>query len=218
MTLKKKRNEALYFLNTISKHFPDAKIELDYDAKDPWQLLVAVVLSAQATDKKVNEVTPKLFHAFPNVQAFARADPSKVEPYVKSLGFFRQKSKNLVSAAKRIVDELDGQVPKERDVLQTLAGVGPKSAAVILGNAFGGPGMPVDTHVGRVSRRLGLTKQTDPSKGEAELCALFPRERWNEAHHAFIWHGRRICKAPVPLCSQCPVQKRCPKVGVTKQR
>lgn len=206
--------KALYFLDTICAYFPEAKIELCFDKKDPWQLLVAVALSAQTTDKAVNKVTPVLFEAYPTVQDFAKATPEEVEPYVKTLGFFRNKAKNLVLAARMIVKDFKGKIPKDRALLETIPGVGPKSAAVIIANAFGVPAIAVDTHVGRVARRLGLTKNTNPSKVEADLTKLFPKERLLEAHHALIFHGRRICHARRPNCLECPVTKKCPKIGV----
>jgi endonuclease-3 len=214
MPTLKKRQEALYFLDAISAHFPNAKIELDYDVKDPWQLLVAVVLSAQSTDVGVNRVTPALFKRFPNVKAFAKAEPEDVEPLIQSLGFFRNKAKSLVGAAQKIVADFGGKLPRSREDLESIPGVGPKSAAVIIANVFGEPAIAVDTHVGRIARRLGLTKHEDPNKVETDLTALLPKERLLEAHHAIIWHGRRICNARKPLCSQCPVEARCPKVGV----
>lgn len=209
------KKDALYFLNKISARFPDAKIELDYHKEDPFTLLVAVMLSAQTTDVNVNKATPALFKRFKDVYAFAKATPEAVEPYVRSLGFFRNKAKAVVAAAKRIVEEFGGQVPKHRAVLETLPGVGAKTAAVVVANVFGQPAIAVDTHVARIARRLGLTKEKNPDKIEAELTALFPKKRLLEAHHVFIWHGRRICNARKPLCSQCPVQERCPKIGVT---
>ncbi|MES2503874.1 MAG: endonuclease III [Myxococcota bacterium] len=211
MTSKAK---ALYFLDTICAEFPDAEIELDYDKKDPWQLLVAVALSAQTTDKAVNKVTPDLFEAYPDAKAFSQATPADIEPYIRTLGFFRMKSKNLVLAGKKIMTDFGGAVPKERDALESIPGVGPKSAAVILANAFGVQAIAVDTHVGRIARRLGLTAEKDPSKVETDLTKLFPKDRLLEAHHAFIFHGRRICHARKPNCPGCPVQKKCPKVGV----
>jgi len=209
------KNDALYFLNKISARFADAQIELDYDKKDPFTLLVAVMLSAQTTDVNVNKATPKLFAKFKDVYAFARAKPEELEPYVRSLGFFRNKAKAVCAAAHRIVEEFDGKVPSDRAILETLPGVGSKTAAVVVANVFGQPAIAVDTHVARISQRLGLTKQKNPDKIEAELTRLFPNARLLEAHHAFIWHGRRICKARKPLCSECPVQERCPKIGVT---
>jgi len=215
MGVQANRTRAMQFLNDLSAFYPDAQIELDYNKKDPWQLLVAVVLSAQATDVRVNIVTPALFAAFPDVFAFSQADPLDVEYYIRSVGFFRNKAKNIVAAARQLVAHYGGVLPQERALLEELPGVGAKSAAVIIANAFGVPAIAVDTHVGRIARRLGLTKQLDPSKVEAELTALWPKERLLEAHHVLIWHGRRICFARKPACSKCPVQKKCPKVGVT---
>lgn len=214
MISPQKKKLALYFLDKISKEFPNAKIELCFDSHDPWQLLVAVVLSAQTTDKKVNEVTPALFKAFPDVYAFAKASAEQIEPYIKTLGFFRNKAKSLAGAARMLVEQYQGKLPHERDMLETLPGVGPKSAAVIVANVFGQQAIAVDTHVGRIARRLGLTSHTDPNKVEADLTALLPHNRLLEAHHALIWHGRRICHARKPLCEQCPVTSKCPKVGI----
>lgn len=214
MPTAEQRKEALYYLNKITAHYPDAVIELDYQDDNAWELLVAVVLSAQCTDKKVNEATPGLFGAFPDVYAFARASAEEVEPYIRTLGLFRGKAKNLVASARRIVTDYQGEVPSERAVLESLPGVGKKSAAVIVANIFGEPAIAVDTHVGRVTRRMGLTAHTNPDKVEQELTALFPKKRLLEAHHAFIWHGRRICHARRPECEVCPVRRKCPRVGV----
>ena len=201
--------KALYFLDTLSAYFPEAQIELCFDKKDPWQLLVAVVLSAQTTDKAVNKVTPNLFAAYPTVYDLAKATPEEIEPYVQTLGFFRNKAKNLVLGARKIIQDFDGKLPKDRPLLESIPGVGPKSAAVIIANAFGVPAIAVDTHVGRVARRLGLSKNQDPSKVEADLTNLFPKERLLEAHHVFIFHGRRICHARKPSCQECPVALKC---------
>lgn len=208
------RRRASWFLDGVTTRFPAAKIELDYSDGDAWELLVAVVLSAQCTDKKVNEATPALFAAFPDVRAFARAAPEEVEPWIRTLGLFRSKAKNLVATARILVQDFGGRVPSERAILETLPGVGKKSAAVIVSNAFGEPAIAVDTHVARVTRRMGLHDEDNPHKIEDELTALLPRERLLEAHHAFIWHGRRICSARKPLCDECPVRARCPRVGV----
>jgi endonuclease III len=205
---------ATAILDALRDRFPEAKIELDFAPHDPWQLLVAVVLSAQATDVSVNKVTPALFHAFPDVHAFARATQADVEPFIKSIGLFRNKAKNLVAAARKIEALHGGRVPSARALLEELPGVGSKSAAVIVANCFGEPAIAVDTHVGRVTRRLGLTKHTDPDKVEADLTALLPRARLLEAHHTFIWHGRRICHARKPDCETCPVASVCLRVGV----
>ena len=214
MPTSSQRERALRILDGLAAHFPEAKIELDYQAGDPWQLLVAVVLSAQSTDVGVNKVTPALFAALPDVHAFARSAPTEVERYIKTLGLFRNKAKSLVGAAQAIVGKHGGLVPRARAALEELPGVGKKSAAVIVANAFGEPAIAVDTHVGRVTRRLGLTKHDDPWKVEQDLTALLPRERLLEAHHTLIWHGRRICHARKPACAECPVEKWCHKVGV----
>lgn len=208
------KRRARFFLDAICARFPDAKIELDYAPAEPWQLLVAVVLSAQCTDKKVNEATPQLFAAFPDVRAFAAATAEEVEPYIRTLGLFRGKARNLVASARRLVEEFGGEVPASRAVLETLPGVGSKSAAVIVSNVFGEPAIAVDTHVARVTRRMGLHEESNPDRIEARLTALFPRQRLLDAHHALIWHGRRICDARKPACDACPVATRCPRVGV----
>ncbi|MDP2340125.1 MAG: endonuclease III [Deltaproteobacteria bacterium] len=214
MTAKEKERKArgLRILDALVERFPDARCELDHDG--PWQLLVAVVLSAQATDVSVNKVTPALFAAFPSVLHFAAADADDVEPFIKSIGLFRNKAKNVVGAARQIVAMHGGVVPADRAHLEALPGVGAKSAAVLIANCFGVPAIAVDTHVGRVSRRLGLTRQTDPNKVEADLTALWPRARLLQAHHTLIFQGRRICDARKPHCSACPVSAECKKVGV----
>lgn len=205
---------ALQYLDAISDEFPDAEIELCFAAGDVWQLLVAVSLSAQTTDKKVNEATAGLFKAFPKMADFAVAEPEDVMPYIKTLGFFRNKAKNAVMAARMIIEDFDGVIPSDRKLLESIPGVGPKTAAVIIANAFGQQAIAVDTHVGRIARRLGLTKEMDPNKVERDLTRLFPTDRLLDAHHALIWHGRRICHARKPICSICPVSKVCPKIGV----
>ncbi len=208
------RARALRILDGLCARFPDARCELDHDG--PWQLLVAVVLSAQATDVSVNKVTPALFAAFPTVTAFANAEPAAVEPFIKSIGLYRNKAKNVVAAARRIVDAFNGIVPAAREDLETLPGVGSKSAAVLIANCFDVPAIAVDTHVGRVARRLGLTKHTDPDKVEVELTALWPKDRLLQAHHTLIFQGRRICDARKPRCSECPVVAECKQVGIDR--
>ncbi len=212
MSAREKKTRALRILDALVERFPDARCELDHEG--PWQLLVAVVLSAQATDVSVNKVTPRLFGAFPTVQHFAAANAVDVEAFIQSIGLFRNKAKNVVGAARKIVGEHGGLVPAEREALEALPGVGAKSAAVIVANCFGVPAIAVDTHVGRVSRRLGLTRHTDPDKVEAELTSLLPRERLLQAHHTLIFQGRRICESRKPRCSACPVAGECNKVDV----
>lgn len=206
--------QAKYFLDKIVARFPDAEIELCFETGNAWQLLVAVSLSAQTTDKKVNEATDPLFKAFPSMHDFAVAEPEDVIPYIKTLGFFRNKSKNLVLAARKIINEYAGDVPSDRKALESIPGVGPKTAAVLVANLFGQQAIAVDTHVGRIGRRLGLTKETDPNKVERDLTALFPKKNLLLAHHALIWHGRRICHARKPNCEECPVLRKCPKIGL----
>jgi endonuclease III len=210
------RARALRILDGLVAHFPDARCELDHDG--PWQLLVAVVLSAQATDVSVNKVTPALFQAFPTPHAFAAVEPATVEPFIKSIGLYRNKAAHIVAAARRVVADFDGVVPSSREALETLPGVGSKSAAVIIANCFGVPAIAVDTHVGRVSRRLGLTRQMDPDKVERELTALWPAERLLQAHHTLIFQGRRVCAARAPACDACPVERDCRKVDVEAAR
>lgn len=199
-------------LLTLDELYPEARCELDH--ADPWQLLVAVVLSAQCTDAKVNQVTPGLLAALPSPAAMAGASPDDVEQHIRSLGLFRNKARNLVAAARILVAEHGGQVPCDRAALQALPGVGRKSASVVLAVAFGVPALAVDTHVGRLAVRLGLSPHHDPAKVEQDLCALYPEHQWVALHHALIWHGRRLCTARNPGCDRCPVRPDCPRIGV----
>lgn len=205
---------AAYYLEILQKTFPDAKIELNYDKNDPWQLLVVVSLSAQSTDKKVNEISPCLFNRFKTVYDFAQANEEEIAFYIKKLGLYRNKAKNLKLAALKVIKDFNGQIPKTRNLLETLAGVGKKTSAVIVANAFNTPAIAVDTHVARVSYRLGLTKNTNPDKIEKDLCSLIPSKLWLIAHHTFIIHGRRICLAKRPKCLNCPLNNSCLKIGI----
>jgi endonuclease III len=201
----KKRALAIY--NDLLKCYPDAYCELDFHK--PHELLIATILSAQATDVGVNKATPALFKAFPTPAHYAHAAPEQIEPYVKSLGFFRAKAKSVHEAMKRIVEEYDGKVPNTMQDLLTLRGVARKTANVILGNAFGiNEGVVVDTHIIRLAKRFGLSKHTDPKKIELDLMALFPRETWAMLSHLLIWYGRRICRARGALCAEHPVCRR----------
>ena len=215
MTTKSLKNRALFVLERLIATYPNAEIELDYKRTDPWQLLVVVSLSAQSTDKKVNQISPARFERFNNVRAFAEAEATEIEPYIKTLGLYRNKAKHLVLAAKKIVEQFGGEVPENRADLESIAGVGKKTAAVIIANAFGEPAIAVDTHVSRISQRLGLTKEKDPDKIETALMELFPKNLWLKAHHTMIFHGRRICFARKPWCSQCSVRDLCPRIGLT---
>ena len=189
--------------------YPDAHCELDYAS--PYQLLVATILSAQCTDKRVNMTTPALFARYPDARALARADQAALEELVKSTGFFRMKAKNLIAMAKDVVAKDNGEVPASMEALHALAGVGRKTANVVLGNAFNiNEGVVVDTHVGRLAVRLGLTRETDPHKVEAALMPLFPRDTWTMLSHLLIWHGRRVCDAKKPRCGECTLNDICP--------
>lgn len=190
-------------LAILERTYPHAVTALEYT--NPFQLLVAVILSAQCTDARVNLITPALFAKYPDAASLARAKLPDVERIIKSCGFFRMKAKNLVGAARGLIAEHAGEVPRERDALEALPGVGRKTANVVMSVAFAEAAFAVDTHVFRVSHRLGLTLATTPRGVEDDVTQLVPSEQWRFAHHWLILHGRTICKAPVPLCAQCPV-------------
>jgi endonuclease-3 len=204
---------ALEVLSRLKREYPDARTELDYET--PLQLLEATILSAQCTDKRVNMVTPLLFRTFPTAQSLAEAPPEKVEEIIRSTGFFRNKTKSLIGLGKALVERHNGEVPHSMDALVKLPGVGRKTANVVLGNAFGkNEGVVVDTHVARVSFRLGLTRETDPVKIELDLMRLFPREDWALLSHLLIFHGRRVCEARRPKCEICVLNDICPSSTV----
>jgi endonuclease III len=196
---------------TLAETYPDARIELDFD--DPFQLLVVTVLSAQTTDRRVNAVRPTLFAAYPDAGAMAAAPREHLEQIIGPLGFFRAKTDALLKLSAALVERYDGQVPPRLVDLVTLPGVGRKTANVVLGNAFGVPGITVDTHVGRLARRFRWTDETDPVKVEHALGALFEKRDWVMLCHHLIWHGRRMCHAKKPACGVCPVARLCPSYG-----
>jgi endonuclease-3 len=201
--------QALRAFDALAKHHHDAHCELDHVS--PFQLLCATVLSAQSTDVMVNKVTPGLFAAYPDAASMADATPLQIEALVNRLGMFRQKSKNLVGLAKKLVEKHEGEVPRTLPELVDLPGVGRKTANVVLGVCFGNPeGVVVDTHVMRIAQRLGWTKHTDATDIEQDLCKLLPRRHWDRASHVLIFHGRRICGAERPKCEECPVKDLCP--------
>ena len=200
-------------LGRLEREYPGAKCALDYTT--PFELLIATILSAQCTDKRVNMVTPHLFRTYPDVASMASARQEDVEEIIKSTGFFRSKAKSIVGVANALLDQHGGRVPDTMDALVRLSGVGRKTANVILGNAFGkDEGIVVDTHVGRLSVRLGFTKETDPVKVEQALIPLFPREKWTLLAHLLIEHGRRICEARRPKCGECVLNDICPSAEV----
>ena len=194
-------------------HYPEAHCALDF--KSPFQLLIATILSAQCTDKRVNMVTPALFKRYRTAAALAAAKPEELEELIKSTGFFRNKTKSLLGMSDAIAERHGGKVPDTMDELVKLPGVGRKTANVVLGNAYDkNEGVVVDTHVGRVSKRLGLTRQTDPVKVEQDLMKLFPNDRWTMLSHLLIEHGRRICEARRPKCESCFLSDICPSSTV----
>ena len=196
-------------LQKLRTTYPDAHCELDHQGA--FQLLVATILSAQCTDVRVNMVTPALFKQYPDAKSLAAARQEDVEDLVRSTGFFRNKAKNLIAAAKSLVREHAGEIPKDLEALTRLPGVGRKTANVVLGNAYGiEAGIVVDTHVARLSKRLGLTKHSDPVKIEKDLMKVVPREAWTLWSHLLIWHGRRRCSARKPDCPDCELHRLCP--------
>lgn len=196
----------------LAETYPYAVAELDFE--NPYQLLVATVLSAQTTDVRVNAVTPALFARYRDPAALAAATEAEVQPYIKTLGFYRAKAALVVRLARQIVTEHNGQVPGTLSELVQLAGVGRKTANVVLGNAFGVPGLTVDTHFGRLARRMGLTTAEDPAAVERDVAELIEQHEWTDFSHRLIYHGRRICHAKKPACGVCPVADMCPAYGI----
>ncbi len=213
---EQKKTRALKVINLLHKIYPDAKCSLDH--KTPFQLLVATILSAQCTDARVNMTTPGLFSKFQTPEDFANADLSQLESLIKSTGFYKNKAKNIKAAAKELVSKYGGKVPQTMDELFGLAGVGRKTANVVLGNAFGVPSMVVDTHVTRLSNRLGWVKTEDAVKIESALMDLIPRTEWTDLSHLLIYHGRAICLARSPRCDDCQIFRFCPKRGVERNK
>jgi endonuclease-3 len=196
----------------LAKLYPDAHTELNFST--PLELLIATVLSAQTTDKRVNMVTPVLFARYHTAADYAAAGREDVEKIIASTGFFRAKTASIIALGQALCERFGGEVPRKMKDLVTLPGVGRKTANVVLGNAFGVPGITVDTHFARLSRRFGWTSQTDPDKIEAEVGSLFPRSEWTMLSHRLIWHGRRVCHARRPACGACGVARWCPSYGL----
>lgn len=200
----------------LAELYPAAECELTHDT--PFQLLAATILSAQTTDVRVNSVTPALFRRYPDAPSMAAANPRELEQIVHSTGFYQSKARNLIAMANALVDNFGGEVPTDRDDLVTLAGVGRKTANVVRSVAFDLPGLPVDTHVGRLSRRLGLTANEDPVKVETDLCALVPSAEWGRFSLRLILHGRRVCDARKPRCADCELAHLCPTLRGTSAK
>ncbi|GAB4223179.1 MAG: endonuclease III [Acidobacteriota bacterium] len=211
-----RRRRARRIVETLARLYPEAECELEH--RDPFQLLVATILSAQTTDRAVNRVTPALFARWPDAAALAAADPAEVEPLIASIGLYRNKARAIVGAARCLVDRHGGRVPRDREALEELPGVGRKTASVVLSSAFGEPALAVDTHVQRLARRLGLSQGRDPRRIEDDLTAMLPPERWGFASHALIWHGRRVCDARAPRCGECALAALCPSAGSAAPR
>ncbi len=199
-------------LRELKRLYPESKCSLNY--KTPYQLLIATILSAQCTDDRVNKVTPGLFRKFPDAAAMSLAPLAEIERLIQSTGFYRNKAKSILETSQALEREYKGQVPKTMELLVKLRGVGRKTANVILGNAYGTPGLVVDTHVGRLSRRMGFTRAQDPVKVEQEMEKIVPHEDWTLFSHLLIDHGRAVCSARKPLCEECTLNRYCFKVGV----
>ena len=200
-------------LSLLEKRYPHPETHLAHH--NPWELLVATILAAQCTDERVNKVTPALFARWAGPRELAGAEPEEVEAYVRSTGFFRNKAKNLVGAARRIMELHGGEVPRTMEELTALPGVARKTANVVLFGGYGiNDGIAVDTHVGRIAFRLGLTDSRDPVRAERDLMALFPRRGWGDLNHRLVWFGRHVCHARGPLCGECEMCPFCPRNGV----
>ena len=206
------RKNARAIYRILTKTYPEVRCELDFE--NPLQLLVAVVLSAQCTDKRVNAITPALFKKYKSAKDYAKAPLPEIEQFIYSAGFYHAKARHLKGLGRKIVEEFGGKVPATIEELVTLPGVGRKTANVVLGHAFGIPGITVDTHFGRLSRRFEWSSSMDPVKVEREVGLLIPEKEWTNLSQRMIWHGRRICHSRKPACGACPLAKICPSVGI----
>lgn len=203
-----KKNDVINFVETLKKAYPDATCSLDF--KTPFQMVVAVMLSAQCTDERVNKTTPALFERCKTIQDFADIDIKELEDIIHPCGFYKNKAKNIKLCAKQVLENFGGTVPNNMEDLQSLAGVGRKSANVVMLEAFNNPqGIAVDTHAKRISNLIGLSKESDPSKIEQDLIKIFPKKYLKDINHLFVWHGRNTCVARKPKCDICPVKKYC---------
>ena len=209
----KKIDSVAKILDIFQKEYPDARVTLDF--KDPLQLLIATILAAQCTDERVNVVTKDLFRKYPKASDYARADLKTLEGKIRSTGFFRNKAKSIIGCGQALVQKFKGQVPRTLEELTSLPGVGRKTANIILGNAYNQQAIAVDTHVKRVTHRLGWAKSDDPDKIEFELMDVIPQTRWTLVCHQIVFHGRRVCMAKKPQCPTCPVAKLCPKIDIS---
>ena len=202
------KNDYINIIKILKQKYPEATCSLNFNT--PFEIVIAVMLSAQCTDERVNKVTPKLFSHFTTIESYAKADVREIEKYIHSCGFYKNKAKNVIATAQKILDDYNGVVPNEMDLLLTLPGIGRKSANVILLEAFGiSKGIAIDTHCKRISNRLGLSNQKDPLKIEDDLIKKFPKEYYKDINHLFIYFGRDICSSRNPSCEVCPVKSYC---------
>jgi endonuclease III len=202
------KNKSKQMMQALCEYYPDAHCELNFDS--PFQLLIATILSAQTTDTSVNKVTPQLFKRFSDAKALAEAKLDEIKGIIKATGYYNAKATNIQKCAQKLIEKFKGKVPADQEKLMTLPGVGRKTANVVLGVAYGVPGWTVDTHVQRLSKRLGFTRNSDPAKIEQDLEKLFPKENASKLSITLIWHGRRICFARKPACHLCPINQLCP--------
>jgi endonuclease-3 len=209
---KETQKDARAIYKVLTKTYPEIRCELDF--KNPLELIVAVILSAQCTDKRINQITPALFKRYKTAKDYARAPLPEIEEFIYSAGFHHAKARHLKGLGTMLLEDFAGEVPSTLDELITLPGVGRKTANVVLGHAFNIPGITVDTHFGRLSRRFGWTASSDPVKVEFEVGELIPQKEWTNLSQRMIWHGRRICHSRKPACGACPVAKLCPSVGI----
>lgn len=204
---KPKRVPTKRILQTLQELYPDAHCELNY--RNPFELLIATILSAQSTDRQVNRLTHHLFALFPTPEAFLTLSADELAEHIRGLGLYRNKSKNILATCQILIEQYGGEVPKDREQLEALPGVGRKTANVVLSNAFGVPALAVDTHVHRVANRLALADSVKPLETERQLCRRVPKKDWSDTHHQLIWHGRRLCTARRPKCEQCKLSSLC---------
>jgi endonuclease-3 len=208
------QEKVIQILDILQREYPDARVTLEFH--NPLELLIATILAAQCTDERVNQVTRKLFKKYKTAGDYANADLKTLEEEIRPTGFYHNKAKNIISACQNIVHRFQGKVPQKLEELTALPGVGRKTANILVGNAFGQPAIAVDTHVKRVTHRLGWAKADDPDKIEFELMKLIPRERWTSSCHQIVFHGRKVCLAQKPQCRNCSIAFLCPKVGIQK--
>ncbi|PSR30298.1 MAG: endonuclease III [Sulfobacillus benefaciens] len=213
--MSKRRPVVRPILKALGELYPNPTTELNHD--NPWQLLVATMLSAQCTDRRVNMITPRIFGTYPDAQSLSTLPIEQIEELIRDCGLYHTKAKNLAATAAIIASEFAGEVPRDRDILMTLPGVGRKTANVVLSNAFGVDAIAVDTHVFRLAHRLGWSQAKTPEATEDDLMALLPKKHWSRAHHWLILHGRRVCLAARPRCESCVIAQWCPKVEVKSQ-